>query len=143
MKTFVKVQGYDVYVFPEEEAIKFIKDPVLLESDKAWMTLADVGFPQYVIVEDGTVYKMQQGYIGREVQKCKRGEAKNLSFACYDKVLVRPEGTRKKELTSVTKQFFVHMLLAKYFLEKPEGSKRVGFLDGDNENISLDNLYWK
>jgi hypothetical protein len=37
---------------------------------------------------------------------------------------------------------FIHLALARNFLDNPDCRRQVGFKDGDRDNYQLSNLYW-
>lgn len=56
-----------------------------------------------------------------------------------------PHGYLKVGLTIKGKRkfYYVSRLVAEEFIPNPNGYKYVGFKDGNKENCSADNLYWK
>ena len=78
----------------------------------------------YVVYEDGSI------------ENCKgRLLSPVLSTKGYLKVGLTVKGERKF--------YYVARLVAEEFIPNPNGYKYVGFKDGNKENCSADNLYWK
>lgn len=124
----------------EEERInRMVTDPTLLAMDPDdWRSLAVLGFPRYVAVREGKIYLLSfEGTIEKEVKWHYNGPKKR-------KIAVSLSYTQKvgKETKRMHKQVTVKHVLAHLFLERPEGSRRVGTKDDNFENLHVDNLYW-
>lgn len=82
-------------------------------------------FPNYLISEDGKVYKKSKGSLFEIQQSVNRK---------YYSVKLSHEGYRK--------HCFVHRLMAEAHVPNPENKDYVNHIDGDKLNNSIENLEW-
>lgn len=123
---------------------KFEKlDTLWAEGTMPWRSLACIGYPNYICYEDGSVYKVEperldsDGKVFTKIRTHLVGNSKRYKVNVSTRV--RTGGVWR----TLTEGLLVHMLVALLFLEKPEGSRQVGFIDGDQYNVHASNLYWK
>ena len=60
------------------------------------------------------------------------------------KPLIHPKGYFRVALwkDNKSKFFFIHRLVAKYFISNPENKPTINHIDGDKSNNHIDNLEW-
>lgn len=117
-----------------DEFMGRITDPMILSNPEGYVSLFMLGFPMYVLSKEGKVYKLSDfGTIAKELSQSKRGVKKHLSVTM-----------KSRDPEDKPAQYFVHILLAWAFLPREDTTtSRVGFKDGNNLNVTLDNLVWE
>lgn len=121
--------------------------PELFERDTmSWRCLAVLGFPNYIVYLDGEVYKVNLDNIKEdskdrplfELVKPTYAGAKKQPRIKLDKWVTSKDGKIQK----VSTNYMVHLLVAFFFCERPEGSKTVKTINGNHKDVHAYNLYW-
>ena len=89
------------------------------------------GFPAYSVSNLGRVRRDIRGKGGQPAKILKNSRDRN-GYAVVN--LSRPDKSQSKQ--------YVHALVAKTFLVRPEGATQVAHWDGDGMNAKLCNLRW-
>lgn len=140
----IEWKGKKYGTLSEEVAMAAYQDERMLDEEVEWHTLASYGFPNYVVNSVGEVWQLgHPGILVRQLSQSLRGPRKFASVTVRGK-LKRITGRQgRPTYDEITRQFFVHRLMAEYFVPRPVGAKHVGFIDGNKDNLEASNLYWK
>lgn len=94
------------------------------------------GYENYVLSNTGEVYsKKRKIFLKPWLNKIKVIKKNGtIRYQKYKRIQLSKNGK--------TKKFYLHRLLAQYFLENPENKPCVDHIDGDSLNNNLNNLRW-
>lgn len=93
----------------------------------------------YMVIKMEKNIKNWENYTIDEFGNVKNSKTnKYLKGALNNKGYLRVELHKNKKL----KKFFVHRLVAEYFIENPLNKKQVNHKDGNKQNNRVDNLEW-
>lgn len=109
---------------------ELVRDPMFWETEAEWVCLAPIGFPNYVLMEDGSLYKLNSvGRMERQVKPTVKPPQNKLSVTL----------TWQK----VSAQILLANLVAWAFIPRePNYGVRVGYKDRNYQNVHKDNLFW-
>lgn len=114
-------------------------DPTLFEEGcMLWRSMAGLGFPDYICFEDGRVFEMNHD---RTDLKQKNARWSN-PHGVYRISLKRPQVVGGRRVANAQVQVSLHILVATLFCDRPEGSRRVKFLNNLCNQPHASNLFW-
>lgn len=103
-----------------------------------WRSMAGLGFPDYICFVDGRIFELSKDRTDFKIKKAYWCRTRGL----YRVSLKRPQFVGNVRVANAQAQLNLHNIVAMLFCERPEGSRRVKFINGLRNQPHASNLYW-